>query len=60
LIFSFINNANPGMGIKNIKSFMAMKIIDATINNPQESRKRCVPKWYRRGCLDLFEKMDKG
>ena len=29
LICSFINNSNPGMVIKNIKSFTAMKIIDA-------------------------------
>ncbi len=36
------------MVIKNIKSFTAMKLIDAIINNPQESRKR----WM----LDLFEK----
>jgi len=36
------------MVIKNIKSFTAMKIIDAIINNPQESRK----EWM----LDLFEK----
>ena len=48
LICSCINNANPGMVIKNIKSFTAMKIIDAIINNPQESRK----EWM----LDLFEK----
>jgi len=37
-----------GMVIKNIKSFTAMKLIDAVINNPQESRK----EWM----LDLFEK----
>ena len=43
LICSFINNANPGMVIKNIKSFTAMKLIDAVINNPQESRKECLP-----------------
>jgi REP element-mobilizing transposase RayT len=48
LICSFINNANPGMVIKNIKSFTALKIIDAIINNPQESRR----EWM----LDLFEK----
>ncbi len=36
------------MVIKNIKSFTAIKIIDAIINNPQESRKG----WM----LDLFEK----
>ena len=48
LICSFINNANPGMVLKNIKSFTAMKIINAIINNPQESRR----EWM----LDLFEK----
>jgi REP element-mobilizing transposase RayT len=48
LICSFIKNANPSMVLKNIKSFTAMKIIDAIINNPQESRK----EWM----LDLFEK----
>ena len=48
LICSFINNANPGLVIKNIKSFTAMKIIDAIIKNPHESRK----EWM----LDLFEK----
>lgn len=48
LICSFINNAIPGRVIKNMKSFTALKIIDAIINNPQESRK----EWM----LDLFEK----
>jgi len=48
LICSFINNADPGLGIRNIKSFTAMKIIDAIIKNPHESRK----EWM----LDLFEK----
>ena len=35
------------MVMKNIKSFTAIKLIDAIINNPQESRK----KWM----LNLFE-----
>ena len=48
LICSFINNNNPGMVIKNIKSFTAIKLIDAIINNKKESRK----KWM----LDVFEK----
>ncbi len=51
LICSFINNADPGTVIKNIKSFTAIKIIDAIINNPKESRKH----WM----LDLFEKHGK-
>jgi hypothetical protein len=36
------------MVIKNIRGFTSMKIMDAIINNPQESRKA----WM----LDLFEK----
>ncbi len=48
MICSFINNHHPGMVIKNIKSFTTMKLIDAIINNPQESRKN----WM----LDIFEK----
>ena len=36
------------MVLKNIKSFTAMKLIDAIIKNPRESRKN----WM----LDLFEK----
>ncbi|HEU5365018.1 MAG TPA: hypothetical protein VFU62_05780 [Hanamia sp.] len=48
LICSFINNASRVMVIKNIRGFTAMKIMDAIINNPQESRKA----WM----LDLFEK----
>ena len=51
LICAFVNNANPGMVMKNIKSFTAMKIIDAVINNTQKSRKEWV--------LDLFEKNGK-
>lgn len=51
LICSFINNADPGLVLKNIKSFTAMKIIDAVINNPEESRK----DWM----LDQFEKNGK-
>ena len=48
LICSFAGKANPSMVLKNIKSFTAMKIIDAVINNPMESRR----EWM----LDLFEK----
>ena len=46
LICSFINNAIPGMVLKNIKSFTAMKIIDATIKNRQESRKNWMPDLF--------------
>ncbi|MEO6405385.1 MAG: transposase [Ferruginibacter sp.] len=48
MICSFINDKDPGLVIKNIKSFTAIKIIDAIINNVQESRK----DWM----LDIFEK----
>jgi putative transposase len=48
MVCSFINGFEPGMVIKNIKSFTAMKIIDAIINNPNESRR----KWM----LGIFEK----
>jgi REP element-mobilizing transposase RayT len=47
LICSF-KKANAGMVIKNIKSFTAMKIIDAILNNKYESRR----EWM----LDIFEK----
>ncbi|TAD81550.1 MAG: hypothetical protein EAY75_17600 [Bacteroidetes bacterium] len=48
MISSFLNNADPGLVIKNIKSFTALKIIDAVLNNPSESRKG----WM----LDIFER----
>ncbi len=48
LISSVINVADHGMVLKNLKSFTAMKIIDAIINNEKESRR----EWM----LDLFER----
>jgi putative transposase len=48
MICSFKDGYDPGTVIKNIKSFTALKIIDAIINNPKESRK----EWL----LPLFEK----
>ena len=57
MICSFTNNANPGMVIKNIKRFTAMKLLDAIINNQQESRKKCLPVG-RQGCLVCFRKTD--
>ncbi len=48
LICSTTDEKGIGMVVRNIKSFTAMKIIDATINNPKESRKR----WL----LDIFAK----
>lgn len=47
MICSFRDGHQPGMVLKNIKSFTAIKIIDAIINNKQESRK----DWL----LPLFE-----
>lgn len=51
MICSFVNNNEPGMVLKNIKSFTVIKIIDPIINNPQESRKEFM--------LDVFEKNGK-
>lgn len=48
MIYSVLDGKDPALVLKNIKSFTALKIIDAIINKPQESRK----KWM----LDLFEK----
>lgn len=48
MVCSFSDH-NPGRVIKNSKSFTAMKLIDAIINNPQESRKS--------GCLISSKKM---
>lgn len=47
MICSFKEGNDPGMVIKNIKSFTALKIIDAIINNTKESRR----EWL----LPLFE-----
>lgn len=51
MIYSVTDDKDPALVLKNIKSFTALKIIDAVINNPQESRK----KWM----LDIFEKNGK-
>lgn len=51
MIYSVAAGKDPALVLKNIKSFTALKIIDAIINNPQESRKG----WM----LDLFEKNGK-
>ena len=51
MICSFLENNDPGLVIKNIKSFTAIKIIDAIVNNDAESRK----EWM----LDIFEKNGK-
>ncbi len=50
MICSF-KDGNPGLVLKNIKSFTAIKLIDAIINNPKESKKQ----WM----LDIFEKHGK-
>ena len=39
LIYSCVNGNEPGMVLKNIKSFTALKIIDAIIKNRKESRR---------------------
>ena len=46
MICSF-KNADAGMVMKNIKSFTAIKLIDAIVDNPQESRR----EWM----LNIFE-----
>jgi len=43
MIYSVANGKDPALVLKNIKSFTALKIIDAIINTPQESRKDCPP-----------------
>ena len=45
MICSF-KNENPGLVLKNIKSFTALKLIDAIINNPQESRREWLLKIF--------------
>ncbi|MEO6719497.1 MAG: transposase [Ferruginibacter sp.] len=40
MICSFKNNNDPGLVLRNIKSFTAMKLVDAIINNPTESRRK--------------------
>ena len=39
MICSCVNGNDPGMVIKNIKSYTALKLIDAIIKNPAESRR---------------------
>ena len=48
LICSTTDEKGIGMVLRNIKSFTSMKLIDAIINNPKESRKECM--------LGIFEK----
>ncbi len=47
MICSFNGKQEPAMVLKNIKSFTAVKLLDAIINNPKESRRAYM--------LDLFE-----
>ena len=51
LICSIKNGGDLGQVMRNFKSYTAMKLIDAVINNPKESRR----EWL----LDLFEKHGK-
>jgi len=46
-ICSFNAKQEPGMVLKNMKSFTPIKLIDAIINNPKESRREYM--------LNLFE-----
>ncbi len=46
MICSFIHGHEPGIVLKNIKSFTVIKNIDTIINHPQESRKEIM--------LDVF------
>jgi putative transposase len=46
MICSFINKNDPGLVLKNIKSFTAIRIIDAIINNPRESRKQWMQRIF--------------
>ena len=48
MICSFRNELSGGQVLRNMKSFTAMKLIDAIINNTHESRR----EWM----LDIFEK----
>jgi hypothetical protein len=41
--------------LKNIKSFTELKIIDAIIKNPKESRKDCLPSGEA-GMLSILKK----
>jgi REP element-mobilizing transposase RayT len=47
MICSFHAKQEPGLVLKNMKSFTAIKLIDAIINNPKESKKEYM--------LNLFE-----
>lgn len=46
MICSFANENDPGMVIKNTKSFTAINLIEAIINNPRESRKDWLLKLF--------------
>lgn len=46
MICSFIDNQDPGIVLKNIKSYTAIKLIDAIIRNKQESRKAWLLKLF--------------
>ena len=53
LIYSCAVNYDPAIVLKNIKSYTALKIIDAIIRNPGESRKECLPAGEA-GILETF------
>lgn len=47
LIYSCTADHDPGMVLKNIKSYTALKIIDAIFKNPNESRKEWMLEIFR-------------
>ena len=47
LIYTCAANHDPAVVLKNIKSFTALKIIDAIVRNPKESRKEWMLKTFR-------------
>ena len=51
MICSFKSAHDPGMVLKNMKSFTAMKLLDAIIKNTKESRKENM--------LNIFEASEK-
>jgi REP element-mobilizing transposase RayT len=53
LIYSCSSDHDPATVLKNIKSYTALKIIDAIIRNPKESRKECLPAGEA-GMLKMF------
>jgi hypothetical protein len=47
MICSFHAKQEPGMVLKNMKSFTAIKLIDVIINNPKESRREYMLNLFK-------------